>query len=63
LASALAGIALERIVKPAVKTKAEPKNASFFIERLLWCLTGMSPVVSFASAAPPVTPAHAQVTR
>jgi hypothetical protein len=35
LASALAGIALERIVKPAVKTKAEPKNASFFIEGLL----------------------------
>jgi len=35
LASALAGIALEKIVNPAVNTKAEPKNASFFIERLL----------------------------
>lgn len=39
------------------------KKASFFIERLLWCLTGMSPVVSFAKAPSPVTPAHAQVTR
>jgi hypothetical protein len=31
----LAGIALEKIVNPAVNTKAELKNASFFIERLL----------------------------
>jgi hypothetical protein len=34
-ASALAGIALEKIVNPAVNTKAETKNAHFFIERLL----------------------------